>query len=105
MSTFTVVTVTLEDRGDGGLRVFSDTLPGLILSGADKKDVCACIIPAIGAIFEHKGLKVSQIRPSTPIVDVLKRPSPRNMDMHVNHEQFVVEFLSGPSSAALLAHG
>lgn len=52
---FSVVSVTMEDREDGGLFVYSEDLPGLILSGPDKDAICNCIAPAIEAIFRHKG--------------------------------------------------
>src|SRR4051794_35235146 len=85
-----VVTVTLEDRGDGGLRVYSEVLPGLILSGPNRQTVCDTIVPAIQALFERKGYKVA-VYPDQPIPEVMKAPSPRTVDMHVHHEQFVVE--------------
>jgi hypothetical protein len=88
-----VVKVKLVDREDGGLRVSSPTLPGLILSGRNKEEVCGCIIPAITRLFEKAGQKVNAIHEQTPISAVLKKPSPRNIDMHVDHELlFVVEF-------------
>lgn len=40
------LTVTLEIREDGGLRVYSDELPGLILSGENPAKVAADIVPA-----------------------------------------------------------
>ena len=86
----TIVTVTLEDRDDGGLFVFSNDLPGLILSGPDKNAICDCIIPAIQAIFEHKGFGEVHVHTETPISDALKLASPRNVDMHV--QRFIVEF-------------
>ena len=86
----TVVTVTLTDREGGGLRVHSDDLPGLILSGPDRSQVAAAIIPAIEAIFKHKGMAVT-VRPTKPIAEVLQSKSPRDMDVHVQHEQFVIE--------------
>jgi hypothetical protein len=85
----TIVTVTLEDREDGGLLVYSDELPGLILSGSNQHAVCECIAPAIQALFEHKGYSVS-VYSETPIKDVLKLASPRNVDMHV--QRFIVEY-------------
>ena len=88
MARLTVVTVTLTDREDGGLLVHSDDLPGLILSGAHKSAVAAAIIPAIQAIFKHKGMDVT-VRPAKPISEVLQSKSPRAMDVHV--QQFVVE--------------
>lgn len=91
MPSITVVTVTLEDREDGGLQVHSDDLPGLILSGANRAKVAAAIIPAIEAIFMHKGFKNVIVRPARPIQEVLRSKSPRDMNVHVHHEQFVVE--------------
>ena len=89
----TVVKVKLVDREDGGLRVSSPTLPGLILSGRNKDEVCACIGPAIQLLFEKAGQRVNAVREDTPISSVLKTPSPRNIDMHVDHELlFVVEY-------------
>lgn len=95
MARLTVVTVTLTDREDGGLQVHSDDLPGLILSGPDRAQVAAAIIPAIQAIFKHKGMDVT-VRPTKPIGQVLQSKSPRAMDVHVQHEhvqreQFVIE--------------
>ncbi len=90
MTTYSVVTVTLEDRTDGGLRVFSEDLPGLLLSGPDKEDVCDRIAPAIQALLEHKGVR-AVVYPSRPIPQVMAEPSPRALDMHaMQHELFVV---------------
>lgn len=83
-----VVPVKLEDRADGGLRVSSDRLPGLILSGADKDTVCDQIIVAIKAIFDHAGFSVI-VRPAQDIREVLKQCSPRDVDLHIS--EFVVE--------------
>lgn len=91
MPQLTVVTVILQDREDGGLRVYSDDLPGLILSGSDRVKVAASIVPAIEALFEHKGFQRVVVRPTKPIGEVLKSASPRDVDVHVQHEQFVVE--------------
>jgi hypothetical protein len=84
----TVVSVTLADREDGGLRVYSDDLPGLILSGADREHTCSLITVAIQEIFAYQGVDVT-VRPAKPLSDVLKSASPRNVDMHV--QQFVIE--------------
>lgn len=48
------VTITLEDREDGGLRVYSDDLPGLILSHSDRTKVGSDIVPAIDALIAHR---------------------------------------------------
>jgi hypothetical protein len=39
--------------------------------------------------LEHKGLKIVSVEPGRPIPEVLKDPSPREIDMHI--QQFVVE--------------
>lgn len=91
MPSITVVTVILEDREDGGLRVYSDDLPGLILAGPDRTKVAGAIISAIEAIFMHKGFTKVVVRPTRPIGEVLRAESPRDMNVHVHHEQFVVE--------------
>lgn len=89
MNKVEVVTVILTDRGDGGLFVHSDDLPGLILAGTDKHAVCDCIPPAIAALYEHAGITVS-VRSETPFEETLKLKSPRAVDMHV--QRFLVEF-------------
>jgi hypothetical protein len=104
MTAYSVVTVTLEDRTDGGLRVFSEDLPGLILSGPSKQVICERIAPAIQALFEHKGIQVSSVSPSQPIPDVMRQPSPRDLDMHVQHETFVVVLANLHKHAKAYAH-
>lgn len=49
------IRLTFLRRPDGGLRVRSDDLPGLILSGADQEEVALNVGPAIKALLEHKG--------------------------------------------------
>jgi hypothetical protein len=85
----TIVSVTLEDRADGGIRVTSRDLPNLLLSGTKKEAICAAIAPAIQAIMERKGFKILSVKPGRPFAEVLKDPSPRELSMHV--QQFVVE--------------
>jgi hypothetical protein len=85
----TVVSVTLEDRADGGIRVSSRDLPNLILSGQNRNAICAAIAPAIQGILERKGLKIVSVKPGRPFPEVFKDPSPREINMHI--QQFVVE--------------
>lgn len=47
------VTITLHPRDDGGIRVSSDELRGLILSGADRAGVMGAILPAVAALHEY----------------------------------------------------
>ena len=85
------VKVALEDAEGGWLRVWSDDLPGLILSGADRLDVCDSIKPAIRALLEHKGFKNIRVREAKPIAAALERPSPRFIDVNCQYEQYAVE--------------
>lgn len=85
----TIVSVTLVDREDGGIRVSSHDLPNLMLSGMNKHAICAAIAPAIQAILERKGLEIVSVKPGRPFHEVLKDPSPRELNMHI--QQFVVE--------------
>lgn len=48
------VTVHIQQRRDGGLRVWSDDLPGLVLSHKDPKRVLADIAPALETILSAK---------------------------------------------------
>jgi len=62
------VTVTFERREDGGLRVYSDDVPGFVLSGPNPHAVLDDVVPALTALFEHnKGMNVQ----FGPIVEVL----------------------------------
>jgi hypothetical protein len=88
-----VVTVCLEDQADGGLLVYSDMLPGLILAGRNREGICQAIGPAIQAIFERKGYRIAGVYADQPIPSVMRKASPRTVNMNVHMEQFVVEVL------------
>lgn len=88
---FTVVNVTLEDREDGGLRVHSDDLPGLILSGSNRDDVWQAITPAITALLARSGVECIAVYSTKPLPEILEGSSPRDVDIHIVHGQFVVE--------------
>jgi len=47
-------TVHFKRREDGGLYVWSDTDPGLILAGSDPAHVASCIWPALEALRKHE---------------------------------------------------
>ncbi|MCW5713141.1 MAG: hypothetical protein KIT43_01320 [Bauldia sp.] len=87
----TIVNVVLEDREGGGLRAFSHDLLGLILSGAEREAVISKIAPAIVALFEYRGFRNVTVRPAKPLNEVLQLSSPRDVDVHIQTEQFVVE--------------
>lgn len=47
-----IVKVTLEDRPDGGLRAYSDEIPGLVLSHSNRVKVLADLVPAVSGILD-----------------------------------------------------
>lgn len=49
----TRITLRLLPREDGGLRIVSDDVPGLILSGADQSAVWRDLGPAIEALLKR----------------------------------------------------
>jgi hypothetical protein len=48
------ITIHLAPRDDGGIRIWSDDVPGLILSGPDALTVISDIGPALKALLEFK---------------------------------------------------
>jgi hypothetical protein len=48
------VTVHFERRSDGGLRCWSDDVPGLVLSHSDPRLVLADVIPALELLLSHR---------------------------------------------------
>jgi hypothetical protein len=92
----TLVTVTIEDRADGGIDVFSEQLPGLILGGLKRESVSEMIAPAIKALFEHRGYTVSSVVPYRPFEEIRTEKSPRSVQIHVEHghqQSFAVAFM------------
>lgn len=57
-----IVNVFIGDREDGGARVWSDDLPGLILSGKDRAAVIRDIDIAVHALLEHRGEPTEGLR-------------------------------------------
>lgn len=67
------ITVQIQRRRDGGVRVWSDQVPGLVLSSKDEEKVLADVKPALEAILsEMMGCEVKAERldtfeaPATP---------------------------------------
>lgn len=85
-----VLTVTLEDAEGGFLRARSRDLPGLILSGPVDR-VLASLEPAIHALLSHKGFDNFTVRAADDIRKVLAQISPRDVEMHVREQQYVIE--------------
>jgi hypothetical protein len=56
---FIKIVVCFEEREDGGLRAWSDDVPGFVLSHADKEAVLGDIEPALETILSHRyGVRV-----------------------------------------------
>jgi len=53
MRRYTKVTVTFEPRPDGGLRAFSDDVPGFVLSHRDHTAVIADVETALSVILSE----------------------------------------------------
>lgn len=51
------VTLRIIDREDGGLRIWSDDLPGLVLSHRDQSAVWRDLGPAIEVLLNHNRQK------------------------------------------------
>ena len=55
------IEVWTEPRPDGGIRVWSNDLPGLILSGPDRVKVLSDIEPAARLLLHHRGIDASSL--------------------------------------------
>ena len=85
------LTLSLQDREDGGLRISSVDVPGLHLSGADRARVWG-LVPAslTGLLAANRGLRVVQVY--LPAQEVaLSGPSPRDVHVRANVKSVVVE--------------
>jgi hypothetical protein len=51
LSKYAKIVLVFERREDGGLRVYSDEVPGLVLSGSDPDAVLADVKPALEGIL------------------------------------------------------
>lgn len=72
------VAIQVERRADGGVRVSSKDVPGLVLSGADMHKVLADVVPAIEVILsEQIGCEVS-CSWLVPVRELIKAASARD---------------------------
>lgn len=65
------ITVTFERRDDGGLYVYSDDLPGFVLSHLDAHAVVADIEPALAVFLSQKFSCAVSVRPLTELREAL----------------------------------
>lgn len=82
----TTIPVQLVDRSDGGLRITSNEVPGLLLSGRGRQHVWDIVGPSLKGFLEaNHGYAVTQVfYPSTTPGE----PAPPESDFHV--EQFAI---------------
>lgn len=88
------ITVKMRRRADGGLRVWSDQLPGLVLSHRDPERVLSDIEPALETILEGiLGCPVKAERLSAlPIFGPQQSLADRARDAVDTHMRTVVDF-------------
>lgn len=67
------VTVVFEQREDGGLRAYSEDVPGFVLSGADAEAVFADVIPALEMLFKHNRKMDVEFAPVSDLRSELER--------------------------------
>ena len=73
------IVLRIQQRADGGVRVWSDDVPGLVLSGADPEAVYRDVRPAVEEILSARlGCKV-EVRNLAPLPDLSasRRTTPR----------------------------
>jgi hypothetical protein len=90
------VTVTFERRDDGGLRAFSDDVPGFVLSHSNADAVVADVAPALQTM-------VSSILEAEVVIGELGTLRSELVDAGIidgpAHEQFTREYVAEPVAA------
>jgi len=66
------ITVCFESRPDGGLRAYSDDVPGLVLSSTDIDGVLADVTEALSFILSEKMHGKVEVRPLEDIRSMLE---------------------------------
>ena len=66
------LTVCFEARPDGGLRAYSDDVPGLVLSSLDIDGVLEDVTEALKVILSHKFNAEIDVKPLTDIREALE---------------------------------
>jgi hypothetical protein len=66
------ITVTIEKRDDGGLYVYSDELPGFVLSHKNAQSVFSDIEPALSVFLSQKLDRTLAVRPLVGIREALE---------------------------------
>lgn len=66
------ITVCFEERPGGGLRAWSDDVPGLVLSHSDVDAVLADVTEGLGTILSHRFGRRIEVRPLPGIREALE---------------------------------
>ena len=66
------ITVTIEKREDGGLYVYSDELPGFVLSNKNARAVFGDIEPALSVFLSQKFDRTLAVKPLVGIREALE---------------------------------
>ena len=66
------ITVCFESRPDGGLRAYSDDVPGLVLSHSDIDGVLADVTDALRVILSHQLNAQIDVKPLADIREILE---------------------------------
>ncbi len=66
------LTVCFERRPDGGLRAWSDDVPGLVLSHADVDSLLADVPEALKVILSHQWQSEADVQPLGDIREALQ---------------------------------
>lgn len=86
------VTVTFEAREDGGIRAFSDEVPGLILSSTDVDGLIADVPEALSVCLSH-----------TLAAEVTVQPLP-GIKEYLKDRRVIPSITSAPGPKEFLAH-
>jgi hypothetical protein len=67
------ITVTIEKRDDGGLYIYSDELPGFVLSHRNARAVYRDIEPALSVFLSQKLDRTLAVKPLVGIREALEK--------------------------------
>ena len=80
-----IITVTILHRPEGGIRVKSKDIAGLILSGENDEEVARSIAPSIHALLKAKGIPAISVEPDIPLADIVNGVRPNDVAVSIHH--------------------
>ncbi len=105
------ITIHLQRRPDGGLRVWSDDMPGLVLSHRDPERVLEDIIPAVETIVSEMMGQVMKASPLVPLPNAGRSARDKHrrlssftrfmasLSLRAAHQDEVREYVAWPAMA------